>query len=215
MNQKISIELVNSIASEHLGSTVRDFAEVGLDTILKEGVFRDVPFFNTVVSLYQASVEIRQQLFIQKIINFWKELPNTSLQERQKFVEWMGQNPKQKRIFGENLLLLIDRADSIEKPSILGRLLDRCTLGDISYEDMMRLWFIVDRVYMPDLNYLTSFTYGIQSNPNIAASLENAGLLILAGMEGGYLDKRLSGGVIYELNDYGKMLLQYGLDSAV
>ncbi|MEZ2318157.1 MAG: hypothetical protein ACBR15_04015 [Microcoleus sp.] len=215
MNQKISIELVNSIASEHLGSTVRDFAEVGLDTILKEGVFRDVPFFNTVVSLCQASVEIRQQLFIKKILNFWKELPNTSLQERQKFVDWMDENPKQKRIFGETLLLLIDRADSLEKPSILGRLVDRCTLGDISYEDMMRLCFIVDRVYIPDLNYLTSFTFGIQSNPNIAASLERAGLLNLAGMDGGNLGEPSSGGFIYELNDYGKMLLQYGLDSAI
>lgn len=215
MNQKISIELVNSIASEHLGSTVRDFAEVGLDTILKEGVFRDVPFFNTVVSLCQASVEIRQQLFIKKIISFWKELPNTSLQERQRFVEWMDQNPKQKRIFGDNLLLLIDRADSIEKPSILGRLVDRCTLGDISYEDMMRLCFIVDRVYMPDLNYLTSFTDGIQSNPNIAESLKSVGLLSWAGMDGGNVGKPGSGGSFYELNDYGTMLLKYGLNSTV
>lgn len=214
MNQKISIELVNSIA-ENLSSIVRDLAEVGFDSIVKEGVLRDIPVFNTFHNLYQAGVEIRQQLFIKKIINFWKELPNTSLHERQKFVEWMDKNPNQKLTFGENILLLIDRADSIEKPSILGRLLNHCTLGDISYEDMMRLCFIVDRVYMPDLNYLTSFTFGIQSNPNIAASLQSAGLLNFAGMDGGNLDEPLSGGVIYKLNDYGKMLLQYGLDSAV
>lgn len=214
MNQKISIELVNSIA-ENLSSIVRDLAEVGFDSIVKEGVLRDIPVFNTFHNLYQAGVEIRQQLFIKKIINFWKELPNTSLHERQKFVEWMDKNPNQKLTFGENILLLIDRADSIEKPSILGRLLNPCTLGDISYEDMMRLCFIVDRVYMPDLNYLTSFTFGIQSNPNIAASLQSAGLLNFAGMDGGNLDEPLSGGVIYKLNDYGKMLLQYGLDSAV
>ncbi|XZN89642.1 MAG: hypothetical protein ACM65M_18525 [Microcoleus sp.] len=215
MNQKTSIELVNSIASEHLSSIVRDLAEVGFDTILKEGVFRDIPCFNTVVSLYQAGVEIRQQLFIMKIINFWKELPNTSLHERQKFVEWMDKHPKQKLTFGENILLLIDRADSMEKPSILGRLLNHCTLGDISYEDMMRLCFIVNSVYMPDLNYLTSFTFGIQSNPNIAESLKSAGLLIFAGMDGGNLSEPGSGGVFYELNDYGRMLLKYGLDSAV
>ena len=214
MNQKISNELVNSIA-ENLSSIVRDLAEVGFDSIAKEGVLRDIPVINIIHNSYQTYVEIRQQLFINKIINFWKELPNTSLQERQKFVEWMDQNPKQKRIFAENLLLLIDRADSIEKPSILGRLLNHCTLGDIFYEDMMRLFFIVDRVYMSDLNYLTKFKSGIQSNPNIAASLQSAGLLNLAGMDGGNLDEPSSGGVFYELNDYGKMLLKYGLDSAV
>ncbi len=215
MNQKISIELVNSIASEHLGSTVRDFAEVGLDTILKEGVLRDIPFVNIIHNSYQTYVEIRQQLFIKKIINFWKELPDKSLQERQRFVEWMDRDPQQKSIFAENLLLLIDRADSIEKPSILGRLINHCTLGDISYEDMVRLCFIVDRVYMPDLNYLTSFTDGIQSNPNIAESLKSAGLLSWAGMDGGNVGKPGSGGSFYELNDYGTMLLKYGLNSTV
>jgi hypothetical protein len=126
-----------------------------------------------------------------------------------------GSKSQAKGVFGETLLLLIDRADSLEKPSILGRLLKHHILGNISYEDAMRLSFIVDRVYMSDLNYLTSFTSGIQSNPDIAASLQSAGLLNWAGMDGGNLGEPSSGGVIYELNDYGKMLLQYGLDSAV
>ena len=74
----------------------------------------------------------------------------------------------------------------------------------------------VNRVYnMSDLNYLTSFTSGIQSNPDIAASLQSAGLLNWAGMDCGILGEPSSGGALYELNDYGKMLLQYGLDSAV
>ncbi|MEG4323221.1 MULTISPECIES: hypothetical protein [unclassified Microcoleus] len=68
---------------------------------------------------------------------------------------------------------------------------------------------------MSDLNYLTSFTFGIQSNPNIAASLQSAGLLKWAGIDPGYLVEPSSGGIIYELNDYGDMLLKYGLDSAV
>ncbi|MEG4082455.1 hypothetical protein [Microcoleus sp. POL10_C6] len=68
---------------------------------------------------------------------------------------------------------------------------------------------------MSDLNYLTRFIAGVQSNPNIAASLQSAGLLIFAGMDGGNLGEPFSGGVVYELNEYGKMLLQYGLDSAV
>jgi hypothetical protein len=216
MIQKISIELFNSIASENLSSIVRALAEVALDnTIVKEGVGRQIPVFNILHSLYQASVAIKDQLFIQKIINFLEGPSNVPYEERLNFVEEMEQNPEKKRVLGETLLLLIDRADSLEKPSILGRLLKHHILGDISYEDAMRLSFIVDRVYMPDLNYLTRFSDGIQSNPNIAASLQSAGLLNFAGMDGGNLGEPFSGGVIYELNEYGKMLLQYGLDSAV
>lgn len=217
MNLKIiSSELFNAITSEHLSSTVRDSLEVVLDSsIVKEGVLRDIPFVNTIYNMYQSGVAMQQHLFIKKIENFLRELSNVSSEERLKFVEWMDQNPKQKGEFGETLLLLIDRADSLEKPSILARLLRHHILGNISYDNATRLSSIVDRVYMSDLNYLTTFKSGIQSNPNIAASLQSAGLLILAGIDGGYLDKRLSGGFTYELNDYGKMLLQYGLDSAV
>jgi hypothetical protein len=217
MIQKISIELFNSIASENLSSIVRAFAEVALDnTIVKEGVGRQIPVFNILHSLYQAGVAIKEQLFIQKIIKFWEPVSNVPYEERLKFVEEMDQNPEKKRVWGETLLLLIDRADSLEKPLILGRLWQHQILEHISYEDAMRLSYIVDRVYMPDLNYLTRFSSGIQSNPNIAASLQSAGLLKLAlSTDYGYLGEPSPAGIIYELNDYGKMLLQYGLDSAV
>ena len=201
--------------SEHLGSTVRDFAEMVLDTLVKEGVLRDIPFFNTFYNLGKTHGTIKQQQFIKKIKNLLEELSNPSYEERRKVVEWMNQNPEQKAVFGETLLLLIDREDGVEKLLIIVRLLDHCSLGNISYENLRRLVFIVKRVYMPDLNYLTRFSDGIQSNPNIAASLQSAGLLNLDGMDGGNLDEPSSGGVVYELNEYGKMLLQYGLDSAV
>ncbi len=161
MNEETSIELVNSIATDKLGSVGRDIGEVALDAALKEGVFRDIPVFNTIVTLYQAGIEIRQQLFIKKVVNFLRELSDTPFEKRQRFVEEIEKNPGKKREFGETLVLLLDRADSIQKPSILGRLLKHHVLGSITYEDVTRLSFIVDRVYISDLNYLLRFMPGI------------------------------------------------------
>jgi hypothetical protein len=110
-------------------------------------------------------------------------------------------------------LLLIDRADSLQKPSILGKLLSNHILGNISYEDVTRLSYIVDRVYISDLNYLLKFESGVQRNSNIAASLQSVGLLSFSGIDGGNFDNEDSGGVIYVLNEYGKILLEYGLDT--
>ena len=160
MNLKIiSSEFFNAITSEHLSSTLRDSLELVLDSsIVKEGVLRDIPFFNTIYNIYQSGVAMQQHLFIKKIEIFLRELSNVSSEERLKFVEWMDQNPKQKGEFGETLLLLIDRADSLEKPSILARLLRHHILGNISYDNAMRLSSIVDRVYIAILNHL-------QTNP--------------------------------------------------
>ena len=213
MGDETGIELINSIATDKLGSVGRDLGEVALDTVLKEGVLRDIPVFNTIVALYQAGVEIHHHLFVRKIINFLRELSSIPLEKRRKFVEEIEQNPRQKRELGETLLLLIDRADSLQKPSILGELLRNHILGNISYEDVTRLSYIVDRVYISDLSYLLQFEPGVQRNSNIAASLQSVGLLSFSGIDGGTFDDEDSGGVIYALNEYGKILLKYGLDT--
>jgi len=216
MNQETRIELFNSIGSEKISSLGRDLFEVGLDQIVNEGVLREIPVVNSLYNLGKATVAISQGLFIKKLIKFLGELSNVSYEKRQSFLEVIDKNPQKKRAFEETLLLLIERADSLEKPSILGRLLKHHILGNISYEDAMRLSDIVNRVYMSDLNYLTRFSSDLKSNPDLAASLQSAGLLKLAlSMDFGYLGQPSPAGIIYELNDYGKMLLQYGLDSAV
>jgi hypothetical protein len=214
MGEEISIELLNSIATDKLNSVGRDLGEVALDTVLKKGILRDIPVLNTIVALYQAGVEMHHHFFIRKVINFLRELSSTPFEKRQKFVEEIERNPKQKREFGETLLLLIDRADSLQKPSILGKLLSQYILGNISYDEVTRLSYIVDRVYISDLSYLLKFESGVQRNPNIAASLQSVGLLSFAGIDGGtYGEETSSGGVIYELNEYGTMLLKHGLNT--
>lgn len=70
-------------------------------------------------------------------------------------------------------------------------------------------------VNVSDLNYLLKFAPGIQHNPDIAASLQSVGLLTFTGMDGGILDEPSSGGILYELNKYGQMLLKYGLEKPV
>jgi len=215
MNQKNSIGLLDSITSEGIISLGSDLLELALDNNLNEGVLREIPVVRNLYNLGRATVGIYHRLSIKKMINFLGELSNVSYEKRQSFVEDINKYPQKQRVCEETLLLLIDRADSLEKPSILGRILKHHILDNISYEDAMRLSFIVDRVYMSDLDYLTRFSSGIQRKPDIDASLQSAGLLKWAGMDGGNLGEPFSGGVIYELNDYGKMLLQYGLDSAV
>jgi len=215
MNQKTSIGLLDSITSERIISLGRDVVEVALDNNLNEGVLREIPVVNNLYNLGRATVAIYHRLLINKMINFLGELSNVSSEKRQSFVEDINKDPQKKRVCEETLLLLIDRADSLEKPSILGRILKHHILDNISYEDAMRLSFIVDRVYMSDLDYLTRFSSGIQRKPDIDASLQSAGLLKWAGEDFGYVGKPSSGGVLYELNDYGDMLLRYGLNSAV
>jgi hypothetical protein len=51
MNTKKFMEIVNLLDSEHLGSILRDSAELVLDSLVKEGLLRDIPGVNTLNSL--------------------------------------------------------------------------------------------------------------------------------------------------------------------
>ena len=114
MNKKKFMEFVNFIRSENLGSLLRNVLELGFDTIVKEGVLRDIQGVNTLNSLRKIPGAIKQQLITNKIKKFWEELSNLSSEERREFVEWMNQNPKQKAVVGETLLLLIDRKTALK-----------------------------------------------------------------------------------------------------
>jgi len=215
MNEEISVDLVNSIASEKIILAGSGTGELILDSLLENGTLKDIPVINSAFNLYKAGVEIRRNFLIKKIVNFLKELNEAPLDKRQKFIKEMDKKAGGKRLFGETILLLIDRAESLQKPLILGRLTKHLILGNISYEDTTRLSFIVDRAYVSDLNYLLNFEPGSQHNPDIASSLQSAGLLAFSGMSAGNFEKTSNGGVLYELNEYGKMLLKYGLDATV
>jgi len=77
------MEFVNYFMdSEHLGSTLRDFAEMVLDPLVNEGVLRDLPFFNTFYNFHKTYGTIKQQQFTNTIKNFLKELSNLSYEER-------------------------------------------------------------------------------------------------------------------------------------
>ena len=61
------MEFVNFICSENLGSLLRDVAEVGFDTIVKEGVLRDIQGINTFYNLCKIPGAIKQQQITNKI----------------------------------------------------------------------------------------------------------------------------------------------------
>jgi hypothetical protein len=207
MDKDASICLIDSIACDNLGSVIRDFGELLLDSNLQNGLMRDIPILNIAYSACRATKAIGDRLFTKKILNFLAELSKVSLEDRQRFVEGLKHDKNRQNDLGQTFLLLIEQADSLDKPKILARLLNHHILGDLSYQDAKRLASIVNRSYIDDLKYLKGFLNGIQPDPDISVSLHNIGLLAFPGLPGAFDEPELH----YELNSFGRMLLKYGL----
>ena len=113
--------------------------------------------------------------------------------------------------FGEQLLLLIDRMEDMQKPKILARIMSAAAVGDIPLEKALRLGKQLDRAFSEDLHILIDFQPGVQPDQVVAASLFSAGLLTAAGIDGGRITEEGSGGTMFEMNEYGALLRNFGL----
>lgn len=203
-----------SIGSESfdLVATVGDTA---VDAAITSGVLDGVPILGLASSAYKAQREIRDHLYMKKVVGLLQGIGSTtSAADRDRFVEKLQQRGEYDR-FGETILLLLEQVDDARKPSIMGRILAAHMSGKISsYDQAMRLVSMVNRTYAVDLGYLKTFTAGVQRGEGveIASSLAAVGLLANAGFDGGGFDQTAEpGGLRYGLSDYGRLLLEHGL----
>ncbi|MDY0044650.1 MAG: hypothetical protein RBS82_08290 [Syntrophales bacterium] len=150
---------------------------------------------------------------MKKIAIFLSKISDASAEERKKFAARF-ENDEDCRRFGEAVLLLLERAEDMEKPRIIGRIMRVAVEGHIDLARAMRLSAIVDRCYLQDLDHLPKFEEGpkVAERKTVVEALQSVGLLSTAGFDGGdFSQKPLKSGTIYVMNEYGEMLLKYGL----
>ena len=207
VDQLPEVSLVNSVASENLQDALTDVGEKGVGILLDSDVLRDIPVFGTLTRLYRATREIQHQIYLRKVLRFLHELSSVPSYKRQEFIRNLGDEILQQE-FGETILLLLERADNMQKPVMIGKIMAACIEGRILYEEALRLCYIVDRSYVQDLNWLRSFKPGLQDQHDpIAQALNATGVLTINGIDGG--GATAGGGVGYELTRYGQLLLQH------
>ncbi|MDF4560139.1 hypothetical protein P3494_26935, partial [Vibrio parahaemolyticus] len=71
---KLSLEesLVSTMG-QRLGGTGTELAEIAIDSVLDDGVLKDIPVVGTAVSLYQTGVAVRERQYVKKLVTFLSE----------------------------------------------------------------------------------------------------------------------------------------------
>ncbi|HEY2345723.1 MAG TPA: hypothetical protein VGH80_07555 [Xanthomonadaceae bacterium] len=205
-----SNKLVSSIASDSTADVLALIADTSLDAAIESGALHGIPVIGMATGLIKAGRDIREAFLVKKLARFLRPTCALSDGERKKFVAQF-ENAATKEEFGAALLILIDRSEDIEKPAILGRLLVANVRGAFGRNELMRMSKMVDRSFFEDLVFLKTFITGLQpGNEIIAQSLTAIGFLYQAGFDGGDATEG-SGGIWYEISQYGQWLAKYGL----
>jgi hypothetical protein len=155
---------IETLRSSELSDIVKDVAELGLDSILSDGVLKDMPIVGWVVAVGKTAQTIREKFLIQKILKFFRGLSDISLNERQKFIAKIEEDRKYGNRVSEAIIIFLDRYDHAEKASILSKLFCSYARGEMDYTNFTRLATAVERAFMADLQDLLDHYSGNKSS---------------------------------------------------
>lgn len=205
-------QLVPSITSESTSDLLSTIADSALDAAIDSGALDGISVVGLLTGFIKAARDIRERLLLKKLILFLKETENLSPEERGGFKSKF-QDEAASEDFGTIVVMLLDRSDDLTKPKILGRLLVVYAQGHITQEDFLRLSSMVERSFSSDLPLLRGFTFGNWLGREAQAqNLASLGFLYQAGFDGGDVSDPNSGGILYQISQFGEWIVRYGLD---
>lgn len=166
-----------TLKNSDLTGITKDFLEIGVDSVLNDGLLKDIPIINTVQSIAKLGLNIRDRLFLKKIIHFLYNAKDISADLRKETIDKINNSKKYKTAVGEKLLFIIDRADEIEKAEYNARLFSYLLKGTIDYDDFIRASEAINKASIPDLKWFFELTHHNYYDSKETVGLFNAGIL--------------------------------------
>lgn len=153
----ISIAFSDSLKDEVIDS-VSELTEVGLDSIMDEGLLKEVPLLSTAIAIYKIGHSIKDRHNLKKLAIFLDEINKSIVSEekRMKYQRKFRENSNFRNREIEYILVLIDRYVSYDKPKMLAKLYMAYFDGEIVWEEMIMYAEIIDRFILLDYNTLIS-----------------------------------------------------------
>jgi hypothetical protein len=203
-NNLLEGKLVESFEAKELGDLAAEYSELGLDSILDDGIVKDIPILRTVVSLAKIGFNIRDRIYLKKIIGFLAQVGQTTQEQRDEFIKKYCDDVES---FEETVMLILEQANRIEKTTLIGKIFRACILEEISYEDTLNLSNMVNNTLWSDIEAIKDKKY----NQEIRMRLFNSGLLSLDWMRNAthdsvYIQKVEFAGFTTTRNKYTEML---------
>jgi hypothetical protein len=202
--------LVRTIISRELGDIIFDAAEVAFDSILTNGVLKELPVVGIVVKLANVGQSITEELFLRKLLRFLSDLKSVSAEERAKLLSKFPDGTQEQHDLGENLLLALDRLDNVQKPALLARFFAAYIRDQIDYSTFSRLAQALERINLTLVPHLRWFYTRegeiMNGTEDIKHELSLAGLLTVSLEDSG----TIGGSALYCPSPIGRLFLELG-----
>lgn len=183
--KRLSNSFNETLADSDLQNVTSDLAETFTDTLLNDGLLKDIPILGTIIGLTKVSINLNERLLIKKLIYFLSELKDIEPEKRQKLINKIDSSEKHKINVGEKLLYIIDKCDDHIIAKYTAKLFSSLLNEEISYAEFLRGSTIIQKLFLLDLEHfikidlkdlerkITQYSQGVTDFEN---SLINVGI---------------------------------------
>lgn len=158
--KSLSESLATTISQEGI-VLLSDLGEIALDSVLNDGLLKDIPFVSTAISLYRTGKSIHEWDYIRKLTSFLDELRLHTVDEseREEYLRKIRDNPKKRDKELEYALVIIDRYIGYDKPRMLAKLYLAFLREEISWDEFAVFSEVIDRLLPNDYPALLDADY--------------------------------------------------------
>lgn len=209
-----------SIFNDSLADGVANIAEVGIDSIMSDGLLKDIPIVNLLLNASRTFKAIHERNLLKNTALFLDAVNSQKIDDKkvQAYKKKLLNEKTAERELGRVIVLLDQYVDNI-KAQMLGKLFCQYIDLDYSWDKFCELSDILNRLFLDDMPFLYSIfgsegrqaIYHIYKIPYNIKRLESIGLVELFGEYSSFGDRLLlSENMFAELTDNGLLFADVG-----
>jgi hypothetical protein len=153
-----------------------DISELAIDSVLQDGLLRDIPIVGTIINLSKFGANVHDRLFLKKLLSFLNKLESIPSDKRKELIENIENSKKYRMKVGEKLLYIIDSCEDYEISELVGFLFKAFTEEKITYDDFLKGASVLKKLNMSD------FKWFIKERKSYYFDLDDVGDLLSSGL---------------------------------
>lgn len=198
-------ELVPVFEDSLFGTSIADvgveFAELGIDSILSDGVLKDIPIVGTIVGVGKLVYNVHDRNLLRQTLTFINEFNKglVSNEKKEKHRKKLQENPKKLEEELGRVLILLDRNIDTIKSTFEANFYAAYVEEKIKWEEFCELCDITDRLFIADIANLKDAYENSGVKGSAVLSYKHDRLNSVGLLEN---DTRISGGLVFTDPEY-------------
>lgn len=169
-----------TLTNSNLQNLSIDIMELTIDSVLNEGLIKEIPILGTIANLSKFRANIHDRLFLKKILFFLNQLKDISADKRKKMIDNIDYSKKYRIKVGEKLLYIIDSCDDYEISELISIVFGAYIEEKITYDEFLKTASVLKNLDMNDFRWFVKERKYYYFNLGDIGDLINSGLFELS-----------------------------------